>query len=60
MPNVSRRTAKRWSYTASFDPETKTADITGTVNEIQELQDIVENLPDWNTVAAITIIYNLK
>ena len=60
MPNVARRTSKRWAYVAKFQDPVVTPDMNGTVDEISDLEAIVEALPDWNTLTHLVITYNVN
>ena len=58
MPNLARRTSKRWTVKCKFSDPVANPDVSFQINEMTDLQDLVENLADWGLLDRIVIFYN--
>lgn len=48
----------RWKAVVNYRSNTGIIDVHHDIEEIEDLQDIVERGPDWNTIRDITITLN--
>ena len=53
-------TTARWKATIWYNSETGPLDVEHGIEELEELHDIVERGPDWNTIDRITITLDRK
>ncbi len=49
------REVKRWQATIFYRSDAGIVDVTHALEEIEELHDLVERGPDWNTIEKIEI-----
>lgn len=56
-PSIVRREVKtpRWKAVIEYRTENGMVDVDHAIEEIEELQDLVERGPDWNTIVQITV-----
>lgn len=48
----------RWKATATYRSECGLVDVVHYIEEIEDLQDLIERGPDWNTLINIEIVLN--
>lgn len=51
---------KRWKATVLYRTESGICDVHHDIEELEELQDLIERGPNWDTIESITIVKSQK
>lgn len=49
---------KRWTAVVTYRTNNGPVDVEHEIEELEDLHDLIERGPDWNTIVSIVITYN--